>query len=186
MLGINDLKIGTAFKYKGEPYEIVKAQHVKIGRGGAILQTKIKNLKTGQVLEENFKSSDKFKEPDLHRSRANFLYQEDNKYYFMDEKSYEQFSLTKDQIGEKANFIKEGASVDLLNFEDKAINIELPIKVELEVKQTPPGVRGDTAQGSATKEATLETDYKIKVPLFIKTGDIIRVNTETGKYVERV
>ncbi|MDZ7798749.1 MAG: elongation factor P [Patescibacteria group bacterium] len=186
MLGINNLKIGTTFKYKGEPYEIVKAQHVKMGRGGAVLQTKIKNLKTGQLLEKNFKSSDKFEEPDLSRSRVNFLYQEDDKYYFMDEKSYEQFSLTKDQIGEKTNFIKEGASVNLLNFEDKAINIELPIKVDLKVKETPPGVRGDTAQGSATKEAKLETGYKIKVPLFIKTDDIIRVNTETGQYVERV
>ncbi len=186
MLSISDLKIGSNFKFEGEPYRVVKTQHVKMGRGGAILQTKMKNLITGNVLEKNFKSSDKFEEAELVRSTANFLYQEGENYFFMDEKTYEQFSLSKNQIGEKINFIKEGSDVDLLNFEGKAINIDIPIKIELKVTQTSEGIRGDTAQGSVTKDAVLETGHKIKVPIFIKNGDTIRVNTETGKYVERV
>lgn len=186
MLSISDLKIGTAFKYEGGPYQVLKTQHVKMGRGGAVLQTKMKNLATGNVLEKNFKGSDKFEEAELTRSKANFLYQEGENYFFMDEETYDQFSLSKNQVGEKANFIKEGSAVDLLNFEGQPINIDLPVKIELKVTQTGEAVRGDTAQGSATKDALLETGYSLKVPLFIKTGDLVRVNTETGKYVERV
>jgi len=186
MLSINDLRIGVTFKYEGEPYQVVKAQHLKMGRGGAVLQTKIKNLLSGNILEKNFKGSDKFEEAELNRQRANFLYQEGDNYFFMDRNTYEQFSLSKKQIGEKINYLKEGSEVDILNFEGQPINIELPPKIKLKVIQTGEAVRGDTAQGSVTKEATLETGYRLKVPLFIKNGDIVIVNTETGKYVERV
>lgn len=186
MLTMNDLKIGSVISLAGEPFVIQSAQHVKMGRGGAILRTKIKNLIYGNVLEKTFKSGDKIEEAEMTRTKANFQYREGNDFYFMDNDSFEQFSLTQDQIGELSNFVKEGSDIEVLNFKGKPVSINLPPKVDLQVTSAPPGVRGDTAQGSVTKPATLETGHKVQVPLFVKVGDIIRVNTETGEYVERV
>ena len=186
MLNLNDLKVGGFIKLEGQPYEIIQLQHVKMAQSGAILRTKIKNLITGYCLEKTFKGENKFEEAEPSRTRANFLYKEGENYYFMDNKTYDQFSLRQEQVGTKINYIKEGADVEILNFEEKPININIPIKIVLKVTQTGEGVRGDTAQGSVMKEAILETGHKIKVPLFVKIGDNILVNTETGKYVERV
>jgi len=186
MLSITDLKTGAIIQYNNEPYQVVFAQHVQMGRGGAIMRTKLKNLITGNSLEKTFKPGDKFDEADLSKTKANFLYAEGENYFFMNNETFEQFSLSKAQIGEKMGYIKEGMDADIVVFNNKPINIDIPIKIDLKVAQTPEGVRGDTAQGSVTKEATLETGQVIKVPLFIKKGDVIRVNTETGKYVERV
>ena len=186
MLDISDLKHGVYIKIDGEPYEVIYFQHVQMGRGGAIMRTKLKNLITGNVLEKTYKGGDKFEEAELSRSKANFQYRENNDYFFMDNETYEQFSLSKNQLGEKADYLREGMDLDIINFEGKPINIEIPKKIVLRVTQTGEGVRGDTAQGSVTKDAVLETGHTIKVPLFVKTGDLVRVNTETGKYVERV
>ena len=185
MLNINDLKVGTSFKYQNDPYIVLKAAHLKMGRGAAVLQAKIKNLKNGQTLERNFKSADKFEEANLAKKKADFLYTQDDQSYFMDQ-NYEQFFIQKDLIPEQLKFLKEGLSAHVLYFDDQAIGLELPPKVELEVIEAPPAVRGDTAQGSVTKLVKLETNYEINAPIFIKQGDIIRVNTETGEYVERV
>jgi len=185
MLDMNDLKIGVTFKFNQEPYIVIKAAHLKMGRGSAVLQAKIKNLQTGATLERNFKPADKFEEADLEKKRADFLYTDKDKIYFMDD-NYEQFFVDYELVKTQLNFLKESTSVNVLFFEGKAIGVELPPKVELKVTQAPPAVRGDTAQGSVTKTVSLETGAQINVPLFIKEGDIIRINTESGEYVERV
>jgi len=186
MLAMNDLKIGSVITLESEPFVIQSTQHVQMGRGGAILRTKSKNLISGNVLEKTFKAGDKIEEAELSRSRANFLYQEEKNLHFMDNDSFEQFSLSQDQIGEISHYVKEGSEVEILNFQNKPVSINLPPKVELKVTSAPPGTRGNTAQGSVTKPVVLETGCQAQVPLFVKTGDIIRINTQTGEYVERV
>lgn len=186
MLNISEIKPGTYIQIKSEPYVIIWTQHVQMGRGGAILRTKIKNLITGAVLEKTFKGADKAEEANLTRGKANYLYKDNTQAYFMDNTSFEQFEIDLEIIGDKLNFLKEGTNVGVLYFNEKPINVEIPIKVDLEVITAPPGVRGDTAQGSVTKEVELETGAIIKAPIFIKKGDIVRINTEKGEYVERV
>lgn len=171
---------------EGKPCSVVSAQHIHMGRGGAILKVKFKNLLNGHTLEKTFKGNEKLEEANLQKNTASFLYKDSSNSYFMDDKSYEEFFLPNSIIGEKINYLKEGEKVESLNLNGEIINIELPPKVELKVISAPPGSRGDTAQGSVTKEIILETGMKIQAPLFIKEGDIIRINTETGKYVERV
>ena len=186
MLNISDLKLGTVIKHNNEPYVVTWTQHVQMGRGGAILRTKIKNLITGNVLEKTFKGNDKAEEADLERGKADFLYKDNDNAYFMDNTSYEQFQVNLEQIGEKINFLKDGQVVDVMYFNEKPVNVDLPKKVELKVTSAPPAVRGDSAQGRVTKPITLETGATINAPLFIKEDEMVRVNTETGEYVERV
>jgi elongation factor P len=186
MLTINDLKIGTLINLAGDPYEVVFSQHVQMGRGGAILRTKLRHLISGNLIERTFKAGDKFEEAQVEKRKANFLYQEKDLFYFMDQENYDQFFLTKNQLLGKEKYLKENQEVTILFSENKPLSVKLPPKIELKVIETGAGVKGDTAQGSVTKEATLETGLVIKVPLFIKKGDIIRINTETGEYCERV
>lgn len=184
MLGITDLKTGTGIVYNGDPHIVVKYEHSKLGRGGAIMRTKLKNLKTGASFDITFKGSDKFDEANLERRPCSFLYRDGASFAFMDSQSFEQFSLSADELGDKAHFLKEGVEVQVLFFEEKPVSVELPIKMDFEVTHTEPGVKGDTAQGG-TKPATIETGATITVPLFVKIGDLIRVNTVEGTYVER-
>jgi elongation factor P len=163
---------------------VVDYQHSKMGRGGAVLRTKLRNLKTGALVDITFKSSDKFDEAVMERKTCTYLYAEGDQHSFMDSTTFEQFTLSTDEVGPKARFLKEGAEVQILFYEDKPVSVVLPIKIELAVAHTEPGVRGDTAQGG-TKPATLETGAVITVPLFVKIGDVLRVNTEEGTYVER-
>ena len=184
MLSISDIKLGTTITHNGQPYIVVSAQHQKQGRGGATLKTKLKNLISGANLEITYAGGDKAQEADLSRAKANFLYSTSSAYYFMDNESFEQFELPGEMIGDPAGFLKEGMTVEVLLFENKPVSIKLPIKVELKVTQSPPAVKGDTA-GPVNKVITLETGKEIKAPLFINQGEMIRVNTETGEYVER-
>ncbi len=184
ILSISDIKLGTVITHNGQPYLVIYTQHSKQGRAGANLKTKLKNLITGANLEITYSGGDKAQEADLERAKANFLYHDGDKYYFMDNESYEQFELKAETIGEQAGFLREGLTVDVLIYEGRPVSIKLPTKVELKIAETPPGVKGDTA-GAASKLATLETGKEIKVPLFISQGEIIKVNTETGEYVER-
>lgn len=187
MLNISDLKIGRCIVEKGEPYEIVKAEHSIRGRGGAVLKTKLKNLKTGNVIDETYQGNDTAEEAELETVKANYLYKEEGKFAFMDEETYEQFELTEAQIGDHQKYLIEQSPVKLLKFEGQPIKLELPIKMEFKVVEAPPGVKGNTAaQGGGNKEVTIETGMKVATPLFIKEGDVIRVNTEDGSYVERV
>jgi len=185
MLEINSLKAGTYIVLDGEPYYIVKHDFIKMGRGQGVMRTTIKNLKSGKTLEKTFKGSDKVEEADISRSKANYLYQEGEQYFFMDSTSYDQFFITDKQLGDRTQYLKENLEVDVLNFNNNPISVELPTKIKLEVISSPPGVRGDTAQGSVTKKVTVETDQVVDVPLFINKGDVIIVNTETGKYVSK-
>ncbi len=183
MLAINDIRAGTYITYQGEPFVVLKHDFVKMGRGKGVMRVSIKNLKTGKILEESFKGNDKVEEADIARSRANYLYQEGNQYFFMDAHTYDQFFITAEQLGGQVDYLYENIEVSVLLYNDEPIGIELPKKIELEVIQAPPGVRGDTAQGSVTKKATLTNGLVVDVPLFIDIGDTVIVNTETGKYV---
>jgi elongation factor P len=185
MLGITDLKNGVVINYEGAPLMVINYEHSKMGRGGAVLRTKLRNLRTNAVVDITFKGSDKFDEADLERRPCSFLYADGEAYSFMDSTSFEQFTLKAEEVGDASRFLKEGSEVQILFFEEVPISIELPIKMEFEVTYAEPGVKGDTAQGG-TKPVTIETGTIITAPLFVKTGDVIRVNTTEGTYVERV
>lgn len=184
-MNITGLKLSTIITYKDEPCLIIASQHQKIGRGGAVVKTKLKNLITGQTLEKTFTEKDKFSEANIKKSQASFLYNDKENYFFMDSENYEQFSLPQEVIAEQKDFLKESQVVTILNYNNQPVAIELPIKINLKVIQAPPGIKGDSVS-STTKFVTLETGKKIKTPLFIKEGDLIKVNTQTEEYVERV
>lgn len=183
MLTINDLRAGVCINLEGEPYQVVRHDFIKMAQSRGIMRVTVRNLKTGNVLEKTFKGQEKFEEADMKKTKANYLYQEGKNYNFMDQESYDQFFVTEEQLGDKKNFLKENQEVAVLNFNGMPINIDLPKKIKLKVTLTAPGVRGDTAQGSVMKKATLETGYTIDVPLFIKQDEMIEINTETGEYV---
>ncbi len=187
MIATSDFKKGAKILFRNEPYMILDYQHVKPGKGGAFVRTKMKNMITGLSHEETFRSGEKFKSPDLEYKKMQYLYQDDDLYNFMDQESFDQVALNKNQIEEVLDFLKEQEIYTILYFNDKPIAVTPPLHVELEVKDTPPGVRGDTAQGGATKPATLETQLVLQVPLFVDIGDTIKIDTrEGGKYLERV
>lgn len=184
MLSLNEIKNGKIIKVNNEPYIIIKTDHHKMGRGGAVLKTKLRNLINGNLLEKTFQGNDKAEEAETEKKKANYMYKNENEAYFMDNESYEQFSLGLGEIGEKINYLKEGADVDILYFDGNPAAIDLPVKVELKVVSAPPGVKGNSA-GTVTKTVELETGAKINAPMFINEGNVIRINTDTGEYVER-
>lgn len=186
MLTINDLKNGIVIKINNEPYMVMSIRHLHMGRGGASLQTKIRNLRTGQVYERNFKPADEFEEAKIEKIASSFLYESRGLYWFDEAGNPKnRFSLKFEEIGDSAQFLKPNLEISAVKFGDKIISIELPIKVDYKVIEAPPAIRGDTAQGG-TKTVIIETAAKISTPLFINEGDVIRVNTETGEYVERI
>lgn len=184
MLSINDLKIGTKINFNGQPYMVISAQHSKLGRGGGIMKTKLKSMIDSTIINKTFAGAEKIEEAELETKKAQYLYHDASGFHFMDSVTFDQFSLDKTQLGRMANFLKAGGEVNILYFKDKPININLPIKIVLEVTYTEPGFKGDTAS-TTTKPATLETGSQIDVPLFIKVGDKIVIDTRTGEYVER-
>jgi len=185
MYSTNDFRKGLKIEMDGEPYIIVEAQHVKPGKGAAFVKTRIKSLISGNVQDINFRSGDKVDEPNLEEKEMQFLYNEGEEYHFMDQSTYEQVMIPKDQLGEASDYMMENMQVYVLFHNDKPIGVEVPNFVELKVTYTEPGVRGDTAQG-ATKPATLETGKTVQVPLFIEEGEVLRIDTRSGEYVERV
>jgi len=184
MLNISKIKTGKNIVLDGEPYRVIYDEHSKMGRAGAVLRTKLRNLVTGAVLEKTFQGADKVNEADIEKTYAQFLYKENDGFVFMDSNSYEQFSLSSGVIGKLSDYLVEGTEVSIINFNDKPINIELPVKITLQVTDAPPGIKGDTASGG-DKLVTLETGAKITTPLFIEEGDRIIVNTEKNEYVSR-
>jgi len=183
---VNDLKkTGIVIVLNNEPYQVIFSQHSKTARGRAFIRTKLKNLATGQVLEKTFNSSDQVKEANLEKIKANFLYIEEKKVFFMNNQNYDQFFLPLKSLSDKKNFLKEGLEVDVLFFNKSPINVELPKKVNLRVIEAPPCIKGDSST-TPTKTVVLETKVKITVPIFVKKDDLIRINTDTGNYVERV
>lgn len=186
MIATSDFRKGLKILFRDEPYLIVDFQHVKPGKGGAFIRTKMKNMITGLMLEETFRSGEKFPSPDLENREMQFLYAEDTMYHFMDQESFEQVTLDKEQLEEVLPFLKEQAIYNVLYFSGRPITVTPPMFMELEVKETTPGVRGDTAQGGGTKPATLETGLVLQVPLFVQEGDVIKVDTRDSSYIERI
>lgn len=185
MISTADFRKGGKLVLKDEPCEIIDFQHVKMGRGGAIVRTKYRNLITGSVLEDTFRSGEKFESPNLEERDMQYLYEQDGMFYFMDTESYEQTLLTKVQFGDAKKFTKENSIVKILYFREAPIAIEPPIFVELAIAETDPGFKGDTASGGG-KPATLETGCVVRVPFHINVGDVIKVDTRTSEYIERV
>lgn len=182
---LNDIKKGLSVIHEGEPYAVVEARFVRMQQRKPVMQTKIKNLLNGKVAEINYHPGDRVEEADLSRKKADYLYNDGSSYFFMTQDDFEQFSLEKEKIGDQSGFMKEGDKVDVLYFNNNPVSISLSPKVELKVVSAPEGVKGNSAQGRVTKTAELETGISVQVPLFVKEGDMIRINTESGEYVER-
>ncbi len=176
---------GLKIELDGEPYTMIYFQHVKPGKGGAFVRTKVKNLKNGKVLDRTFRSGEKVEEADVTERRMQYLYQDGDDLVFMDTQSFDQIPFTQSQVGDARKYLKENLDVDVLFWRGRPINIELPSFIEAVITQCDPGLKGDTASGS-TKPATIETGAIVQVPLFVKEGERIRVDTRTGVYVERV
>lgn len=182
--GVTDLKKGTIFQLDGTPYRVVEYAQKVVGRGGSIVNVKIKSLTDGKVLDKTFKGNDSIQEASVGNVNAQYLYNDGSTYYFMDEATFDQHEVPADIVGDQAQFLKEGDRVQTQSFDSRIINVELPKNVFLEVTYTEDAVKGDTSS-SITKEATLETGATVKVPAFIKTGDVISVDTTSGAYRER-
>lgn len=186
MLTIGELKVGTIFVIEGNPWKVLDTQFVKMAQSTGVLQAKIQNLKTGSVISRSFKQADKFEEADITRIKVKFIFSHRGKCVFsrIDNPS-QRFELSEDQIGEDKFYLIPNAEFALLFFEDEIISLEVPPKVDLKVVEAPPAEKGNTAQGGR-KPVQVETGLTVQAPFFIKEGDVIRVNTETGEYVERV
>ncbi len=180
----SEFRRGLKIEWEGKPYEVLEYQHSKVAKGQATVRTRLRDLITGRVLEVNFRSGETFERPDLEEKEMQYLYSEGDRYVFMDMEDYDQIYLDKDQLGDAWKFLQENIIVKVLYYKGKPIGVELPITVELRVVETEPGVRGDTVSGGS-KPAKLETGAVIKVPLFINEGDVIRVDTRSGTYIER-
>jgi len=185
LLSTSEFRKGAKIVYKGDPFEIIDFQHVKMGRGGAVIRTKLKNMKTGSVLEDTFRSGEKFESPGLEEKEMQYLYTQEDLHYFMDTESYEQVPLTTVQLGDVIKFIKENMTVKILYYKELPMTVEAPMFVELAVIETDPAFRGDTASGS-TKPARLETGLMVKVPFHISVGDVLKIDTRTSEYIEKV
>ncbi len=186
MLTYNELKKGVKIIFQGGPYEITEADFLFKGRGHSVLQVKIKNLITGNILSKTFRPSDSFNKPKLLKIKAEFLYSHRDQYFFCEENNpSNRFGLTVSQLGNQDRFFKPKQKIEGLIFKEKIINISLPIKIQLKVTEAPPGIRAGRAE-AGTKTVTLETGAKINVPIFIKEGNIIEINTQSGEYVRRI
>ena len=184
MLNISEIKTGKSIILNGEPYAVIYCEHSKMGRAGAVLRTKLKNLISGAVLEKTFQGADRIEEAEIAKSKAQYLYKDGENYVFMDNETYNQFSLSRETLGGSVKYLIEGTEVVILNFNGRPANIELPVKMKLKVVEAPPGVKGDTVSGGS-KAVKLETGLEITAPLFIKKGDEVIVNAEKGEYVSR-
>jgi len=176
---------GLKIELDGEPYTIVMFQHVKPGKGGAFVRTKVRNLKTGRTIDRRFRAGERVDEADIQETRMSYLYRDGESMVFMDSETFEQIHFSEEQVGDAKEFLKENLEVDVLFWRSKPINIELPAFIEAKITRCEPGIKGDTAS-NVTKPATIETGAIVQVPLFVKEGERIRVDTRTGEYVERV
>jgi elongation factor P len=186
MASTADFRPGMVIVYDGELYKIISYQHSKMGRAGAVVRTKLKNLLNGRVLENTFRSGEKIDEARVEAQVLQYLYKDESHYYMMNPETFEQIPVSVDIVGDDINYIRENDDVKVLIYQDRPIAIELPTAVELTITYTEPGERGDTAKTNVKKPATLETGMEIQVPLFINEGDVIKVDTRDGSYLERV
>ncbi len=184
MISTADFKNGMTIELEGKLYEIIYFQHVKPGKGGAFVRTKLKGLQSGRLLERTFRAGEKIARVILEEKEMQYLYRENDFFHFMDLADYEQSAIREEQLGKGAQFLKENMVVTVLMYQETLLGINLPLFVELKIAETEPGMRGNTVSGGS-KPATLETGAVIQTPLFINKGDLVRVDTRTGKYMER-
>ena len=184
MINVNDLKVGMTIMYENNIYSVMDTQHVKPGKGAAFVQAKLKNLRSGAIIENRFNSSDKVEPARIEKKAMQFLYSMNDTYYFMNMSDYEQIELSKSLIGDDAELLKENLEVDIIFFEGEMLGMNLPDKIALKVVHTEPAVKGNTTN-NATKDAVLETGLNVRVPLFIDQDEVIVISTKDGKYVSR-
>jgi elongation factor P len=185
MIDVNELRKGVTFTMDGELYKVIDYQHHKPGRGKAVIRTRLRNLRSGATIDKNFTSGDRVQDIRLDHQTVQYLYSDGDFYYFMDTETYEQFPLPNAVLEDAKPYLVENTEIELSSYEGERLDVELPITVDLEVVEAPPGFAGDTAQG-ATKDVTLETGLVLQVPLFIEEGDVLRVDTRNGRYLTRV
>lgn len=184
MISTGDLKRGMAIELDGDLWSILDHHHIKMGRGSAQARLKMRNLKTGAIIERTFQAGEKFRRAILDKKTVQYLYREDSTYHFMDTQTYEQTALNEDLLGDVTNYLTDSQTVELLTYQDEPIGADLPPSVEMTVERADPGLRGDTAT-AGTKPATMETGLVVQVPLFVNEGERIRIDTRTGQYIER-
>ncbi|MEW6424236.1 MAG: elongation factor P [Bacillota bacterium] len=185
MISTNDFRTGLTIDLDGEAYQVIDFQHVKPGKGSPFVRSKLKNLRTGAVIERTFNAGEKIPRAHVERREVQYLYNDGGNYYFMDMENYDQVPLTEEQLGDATKFLKENMTLHIVMYQGKSIGVDLPNYVELKVIETAPGIRGDTATGGS-KPATLETGYVVQVPLFVNVGDVLQIDTRTGLYLKRV
>jgi elongation factor P len=185
MIDVNELRKGVTFTMDGELYRVIDYQHHKPGRGKAVIRTRLRDIRTGATIDKNFISGDRVQDIRLEQQTVQYLYNDGDFYYFMDVETFEQFPLPDALLEDVKPFLVENMEMELSSYEGERLDVELPITVDLKVVEAPPGFAGDTAQG-ATKEVTMETGYKLNVPLFVEEGDVLRIDTRDGRYVTRV
>ena len=184
MISSNDFRNGVTVEMDGDAWQVIDFQHVKPGKGAAFVRAKMKNIRTGSVVERTFNPGEKMARAHLDNRQMQFLYEADGLYNFMDNETFEQTTMTPDQLGSAKNFLKENMNIGVQFYQGAIMGVDLPVAVELEVVETDPGIRGDTATGG-NKPAKLETGHVVKVPFFINIGDVLRIDTRTGEYLER-
>ncbi|HOV79824.1 MAG TPA: elongation factor P [Bacillota bacterium] len=185
MISTNDFRTGLTIELEGEVYQVIEFQHVKPGKGSAFVRSKLRNMRTGAVIEKTFNAGEKVPRARIDRREMQYLYNDGKEYNFMDMETYDQITITAEQLGDAVKYLKENMSIQVLNFQGKSLGVELPNFVELEVVETAPGIKGDTASGGS-KPATLETGAVVQVPFFINVGDKLQIDTRTGNYIKRV
>ena len=185
MVSAGDFRNGLTIEYDGNVYQVIEFQHVKPGKGAAFVRTKLKNIKTGGVIENSFRPTEKCPQAHIDRKDMQYLYNDGDLYYFMDVENYDQIALSTDDIGDALKFVKENEMVKVCSHKGSVFAVEPPLFVELEITETEPGFKGDTATG-ATKPAIVETGATVYVPLFVEQNDVIKIDTRTGEYLSRV
>jgi elongation factor P len=184
MISSNDFRTGVTIEIDNDVWQVVDFQHVKPGKGAAFVRAKLKNIRTGAVVERTFNAGEKLPKARVDNRQMQYLYESGDAYVFMDNETYDQTEISKDQLGNAVNFLKENMTIGVMFFQGTIIGVDLPNSVELTVTETEPGIKGDTATGG-NKPATVETGYIVRVPLFINIGDVLRIDTRSGAYIER-
>ena len=185
MISAGDFRNGITIEFEGNVYQIIEFQHVKPGKGAAFVRTKLKNIINGGVVEKTFRPTEKCPQARIDRKEMQYLYNDGEMYYFMDNTTYEQLPLSKEELDDTLNYLTDNMNVTVVSYKGKVFGVEAPLFVELEITDTEPGFKGDTATG-ATKPAIVETGAKVMVPLFVSQGEVIKIDTRTGEYLSRV
>ncbi|MBQ8690572.1 MAG: elongation factor P [Phascolarctobacterium sp.] len=184
MISTNEFKTNVTVTIDGDPWQVVEFQHVKPGKGAAFVRAKMRNMSTGAVVERTFNAGERMPKARIERRGMQYLYESDGMYVFMDNETYDQMELSKETLGTALNFLQENMDVKIMTYENRVLGVDLPNTVELTVVETEPGIKGDTATGGS-KNATMNTGYVVKVPLFINEGDVLAIDTRTGDYISR-